>query len=81
MKSTTSRRGQTSITHLMNFALPARPSPHHYHHTTHSSYRGPRRPVPWGARSSYYTVDKSRYVRRDLLRGRAPVHIVLTDTI
>ncbi|KAJ5518487.1 hypothetical protein N7453_000909, partial [Penicillium expansum] len=51
MKSTTSRKGQTSITHLMNFSLPPRPQ-----------YQAPprniRRYTSWGAG----TVDKSRYV-------------------
>ncbi|KAJ5189741.1 hypothetical protein N7472_008755 [Penicillium cf. griseofulvum] len=51
MKSTTSRKGQTSITHLMNFSLPPRPQ-----------YQAPprniRRYTSWGAGA----VDKSRYV-------------------
>ncbi|KAJ5317235.1 hypothetical protein PENANT_c045G00499 [Penicillium antarcticum] len=51
MKSTTSRKGQTSITHLMNFSLPPRPQ-----------YQPPPRNVrrynSWGAG----TVDKARYV-------------------
>ncbi|KAG0157914.1 hypothetical protein PDIDSM_5426 [Penicillium digitatum] len=51
MKSTTSRKGQTSITHLMNFSLPPRPQ-----------YQAPprniRRYTSWGAG----VVDKSRYV-------------------
>ncbi|KAJ5794396.1 hypothetical protein N7457_000995 [Penicillium paradoxum] len=51
MKSTTSRKGQTSITHLMNFSLPPRPQ-----------YQAPsrtiRRYTSWGTGP----VDKSRYV-------------------
>lgn len=51
MKSTTSRKGQTSITHLMNFSLPPRPQ-----------YQAPprniRRYASWGAGA----IDKSRYV-------------------
>lgn len=52
MKSTTSRKGQTSITHLMNFSLPPRPQ---YHPTSH---RNPRRYASWG----YHAMDKARYV-------------------
>ncbi|PGH13777.1 hypothetical protein AJ79_03476 [Helicocarpus griseus UAMH5409] len=55
MKSTMSRKGQTSITHLMNFSLPPRPQPHSYP-------RGPRRNQTWGPRSGYHAVDKARYV-------------------
>lgn len=55
MRSTNSRKGQTSITHLMNFSLPPRPQ-----------YRPPprntRRYVSWGAGSGYHAVDKARYV-------------------
>ena len=57
MKSTTSRRGQTSITHLMNFSLPPRPRQHQYY----GSGRGARRSANWGGRSSYHAIDKSRY--------------------
>ncbi|PWY91286.1 RING finger domain protein [Aspergillus heteromorphus CBS 117.55] len=55
MRSTNSRKGQTSITHLMNFSLPPRPQ-----------YRPPprnaRRYTSWGPGSGYHAVDKSRYV-------------------
>ncbi|KAJ5867974.1 hypothetical protein N7534_002527 [Penicillium rubens] len=51
MKSTTSRKGQTSITHLMNFSLPPRPQ-------YHPPPRSIRRYTSWGAGA----VDKSRYV-------------------
>ncbi|KAK2745620.1 hypothetical protein FQN55_006110 [Onygenales sp. PD_40] len=57
MKSTTSRKGQTSITHLMNFSLPPRPQHHH-----HTFPRGTRRNATWGPRSGYHAVDKARYV-------------------
>ena len=52
MRSTTSRKGQTSITHLMNFSLPPRPQ---YHPPPH---RNPRRYASWG----YHAMDKARYV-------------------
>lgn len=55
MRSTTSRKGQTSITHLMNFSLPPRPQ---YHPSTHR----PRRNPTWGMGSGYHAVDKARYV-------------------
>ena len=55
IRSTSSRKGQTSITHLMNFSLPPRPSnlPPHSHGSRVSS----RRTYGWG----YHAVDKSRY--------------------
>jgi hypothetical protein len=57
MKSTTSRKGQTSITHLMNFSLPPRP------HYNPSQNRSSRRTPTWGAGSGYHAGDKTRYVR------------------
>lgn len=56
MRSTTSRKGQTSITHLMNFSLPPRPQ---YHAPLH---RSTRRNPTWGLGSRYHAVDKARYV-------------------
>ena len=55
IRSASSRKGQTSITHLMNFSLPPRP----FNHNTHG-YGGRasgRRPHNWG----YNAVDKARY--------------------
>ncbi|EFW22429.1 RING-15 protein [Coccidioides posadasii str. Silveira] len=61
VNSTMSRKGQTSITHLMNFSLPPRPHHrHHHHHQHHTPYRPPRRTHGWGIRSG--AVDKARYV-------------------
>ena len=55
MRSTTSRKGQTSITHLMNFSLPPPPQ-----------YQPPprfrRRYPTWGLGSGYHAVDKAHYV-------------------
>ncbi|EZG09411.1 hypothetical protein H106_01609 [Trichophyton rubrum CBS 735.88] len=51
MRSTSSRKGQTSITHLMNFSLPPRP---------HSSPFRPHRHVTY--HSGSHRVDKARYV-------------------
>ena len=58
MRPFNSRKGQTSITHLMNFTLPPRPlqQPHH-------NYNRHQRRVPtWGLGSGYHIVDKARYV-------------------
>ncbi|KAJ5643152.1 uncharacterized protein N7484_005659 [Penicillium longicatenatum] len=55
MKSTNSRKGQTSITHLMNFSLPPRPQ-------YQPPPRNTRRYNTWGAGSGYHAVDKARYV-------------------
>lgn len=59
MKSINSRKGQTSITHLMNFSLPPRPHSHYQHHFNHQHQR--RNPT-WGLGSGYHAVDKARYV-------------------
>ncbi|OAP64693.1 hypothetical protein AYL99_00665 [Fonsecaea erecta] len=59
MRSINSRKGQTSITHLMNFSLPPRPQ-HHYQH--HFNHRHPRRNPTWGLGSGYHAIDKARYV-------------------
>ena len=59
MQSTNSRKGQTSITHLMNFSLPPRPQ----HQTPRfGSQRPARRNVTWGVGSGYHAADKARYV-------------------
>ncbi|KAL4871375.1 hypothetical protein BDV12DRAFT_164183 [Aspergillus spectabilis] len=55
MRSTTSRKGQTSITHLMNFSLPPRPE-------YHPPPRNPRRYNSWGLGSGHHAMDKARYV-------------------
>ncbi|KAL4918927.1 hypothetical protein BDW62DRAFT_180110 [Aspergillus aurantiobrunneus] len=55
MRSTTSRKGQTSITHLMNFSLPPRPE-------YHPPPRSARRYNSWGLGSGYHAMDKARYV-------------------
>ncbi|KAF9632533.1 Ergosterol biosynthesis ERG4/ERG24 [Lasiodiplodia theobromae] len=57
MRSTGSRKGQTSITHLMNFSLPPRPQNHFHGHG-----RSYRRNPAWGPGSGYHAVDKARYV-------------------
>ncbi|EEP78396.1 conserved hypothetical protein [Uncinocarpus reesii 1704] len=54
VNNTMSRKGQTSITHLMNFSLPPRPR------NSFTSQRPPRRSHGWSPRSG--AVDKARYV-------------------
>ncbi|KAI9777005.1 MAG: hypothetical protein M1839_009149 [Geoglossum umbratile] len=58
MRSANSRRGQTSITHLMNFSLPPRPQNSGRGYYGH----GGRRAATWGLGSGYHAVDKARYV-------------------
>ena len=58
MRSASSRKGQTSITHLMNFSLPPRPQ---YNHRSHLNRNNRRNPT-WGLGSGYHAVDKARYV-------------------
>ena len=60
MKSINSRKGQTSITHLMNFALPPRPQYHAQYHS--HGPRQQRRNPTWGLGSGYHAIDKARYV-------------------
>jgi hypothetical protein len=58
MRPFNNRKGQTSITHLMNFSLPPRPQNHH----SHGYGRNNRRNPTWGLGSGYHAVDKARYV-------------------
>jgi hypothetical protein len=59
MRPFNNRKGQTSITHLMNFSLPPRPQ----NHPSHGAYsRNSRRTPTWGLGSGYHAVDKARYV-------------------
>ena len=59
MRPFNSRKGQTSITHLMNFSLPPRP---HHGHNSHAHARGYRRNPTWGLGSGYHAIDKARYM-------------------
>ncbi|TLD26066.1 Acetyl-CoA acetyltransferase [Venturia nashicola] len=58
MRSSTGRKGQTNITHLMNFSLPPRPSQHGNQYYGQS--RGYRK--TFGLGSGYHAIDKARYV-------------------
>ncbi|KAK5164370.1 uncharacterized protein LTR77_010066 [Saxophila tyrrhenica] len=64
MQNPHGRKGQTSITHLMNFSLPPRPNQQQQYHR--HSYNGPRRGgrsnPTWGLGSGYHSVDKARYI-------------------
>ncbi|CZS92005.1 hypothetical protein WAI453_000022 [Rhynchosporium graminicola] len=57
MRSQNSRRGQTSITHLMNITLP--PRPQDYRNTI---TRGSRRANVYGIGSGHHSSDKARYI-------------------
>jgi hypothetical protein len=59
MQNPNGRRGQQSITHLMNFALPPRPQSH-THQFRHGGRRGERRNTTWGLGSGYHATDKAR---------------------
>src|SRR5271156_1730758 len=79
MKAINSRRGQTSITHLMNFALP--PRPHFQHHYSQNS-RHQRRNPTWGLGSGYHATDKARYVHanyRFIVRADREYHAQTVD--
>ncbi|KAI4238947.1 MAG: hypothetical protein LQ349_000717 [Xanthoria aureola] len=58
MQSTRNRKGQTSITHLMNFVLPPRPQNHSHSNNARNSRRNPT----WGLGSGYHAADKARYI-------------------
>lgn len=58
MRPFNNRKGQTSITHLMNFNLP----PPQIHHQSRGYGRNYRRNPTWGLGSGYHAVDKARYV-------------------
>ncbi|KAF6842169.1 ring-15 protein [Colletotrichum musicola] len=57
VRNPSSRRGQTSITHLLNYSLPPRPYADH-----HSYSRSYRRNPTWGPGSGHHANDKARYV-------------------
>lgn len=79
MKSINSRKGQTSITHLMNFSLPPRPQ---YQHHNNPNHRYQRRNPTWGLGSGYHAVDKARYVHanyRFIVRPDGDYHIQAKD--
>lgn len=59
VRNASSRRGQTSITHLMSYALPLRPHYDSHHAMSSRSYR---RNPNWGLGSGRHSVDKARYV-------------------
>ncbi|KAI5927217.1 hypothetical protein F4810DRAFT_350795 [Camillea tinctor] len=55
VRNASSRRGQTSITHLLDYSLPSRS-----YLQDHS--RSSRRHATWGPGSGHHTVDKARFV-------------------
>ncbi|KAL9614093.1 MAG: hypothetical protein Q9167_001378 [Letrouitia subvulpina] len=57
MHSTRNRKGQTSITHLMNFVLPPRPQ-----NPQTRTPRNVRGNPSWGLGSGYHATDKARYI-------------------
>ncbi|OCT45818.1 putative RING finger protein P8B7.23 [Cladophialophora carrionii] len=79
MRSVNSRKGQTSITHLMNFTLPPRPQ-HHLQHYNHRHNQTRHR--TWGLGSGYHAVDKARYVHanyRFIVRPDREYHAQTVD--
>lgn len=54
LRNASSRRGQTSITHLLNYSVPTR----HYHDYARTNRRHPT----WGPGSGYHVVDKAKFV-------------------
>ncbi|KAL7786254.1 hypothetical protein V8C37DRAFT_298807 [Trichoderma ceciliae] len=60
LRNPTGRRGQTSITHLLNYSAPLHHQDHGHHHP--SNPRSYRRNPTWGPGSGHHAVDKSRFV-------------------
>jgi E3 ubiquitin-protein ligase RNF10 len=58
IRNPSNRRGQTSITHLLNYSTPSRS----YHDAHHSYARSYRRNPTWGPGSGHHATDKARYV-------------------
>jgi len=58
VRNPSSRRGQTSITHLLNYTAPRSYQDHGHHHHPRSFRRNPT----WGPGSGYHAADKARYV-------------------
>lgn len=58
IRNASSRRGQTSITHLLSFSSPR----HHFENHSYSYNRNYRRNPTWGPGSGHHHVDKARYV-------------------
>ncbi|KAI0974187.1 hypothetical protein F4678DRAFT_401911 [Xylaria arbuscula] len=54
VRNASSRRGQTSITHLLNYSVPSR------HYQDH--HRATRRHPTWSSGSGYHAADKARFV-------------------
>ncbi|ORY65104.1 uncharacterized protein BCR38DRAFT_431873 [Pseudomassariella vexata] len=58
VRNASSRRGQTSITHLLNYSIPTR----QYIDNSHGHGRTYRRQATWGPGSGYHPVDKAKFV-------------------
>lgn len=79
MKNINSRKGQTSITHLMSFSLPPRPQFQYHHQQNH---RSTRRNPTWGLGSGYHAADKARYVHanyRFIVKPDRDYHVQSVD--
>src|SRR5215469_2362513 len=81
MRSTTSRKGQKSITHLMTYSMT---QPAHLLQRNYGNHlRYARRNPTWGIGSGYHAVDKARYVHanyRFIVDPRANYHLQAVDT-
>ncbi|KAH6652630.1 hypothetical protein BKA67DRAFT_691980 [Truncatella angustata] len=60
MRNINSRRGQTSITHLLNYSTPLRHSDEYNY--GHGYRRSARRQPTWGPGSGYHPIDKAKFV-------------------
>lgn len=61
-RNASSRRGQTSITHLLNYSTPLRQSHEYGHGYGYGNGRSARRHATWGPGSGYHPIDKAKFV-------------------
>ncbi|KAI0134774.1 RING-15 protein [Xylariales sp. AK1849] len=62
VRNASSRRGQTSITHLLNYSAPLRQSHDYGHGYSYGHGRSSRRHATWGPGSGYHPIDKAKFV-------------------
>lgn len=70
VRNASSRRGQTSITHLLNYS-----APRHYYEQSHGHEHGrtTRRHATWGPGSGYHAADKAKFVHANYRFVVSPV--------
>ena len=78
VRNASSRRGQTSITHLLNYTLPPRAHYDSHHALSSRSYR--RNPT-WNLGSGHHAIDKARYVHANYRFVVSPSGTYMSQTV